>query len=543
VINYFGGLTLDDTGLYTATILGANRVANGINMQGGTLTYLGAQSAASVGTVTLLGGAGLGGSNTITVTPATGTVLPSTLTIASLVRATAGTTLNFTGNNPGLGGTNNSQIILTAAPTLDDGIIGGWATVNGTDFASYIAPSGVAGGVGALGMTGYPAYSTNNFTNGVAANNIRVFATATSAASPTFNSLNVAAAAATTLTVSGTLTLATGGLLMNNGANAATITGGTALTSGGAELFVYTNTGAGVNTIATPITGAGVTLVKSGPGNLTLSSTSNTYGGGTVVDAGTLNLSGAGTIIPAANGLTINNATVAAAAANQIAAATNITLNGGSSLTYTGTNSVSGNITFNNTGGLNVANPIITGGTITFTGGSITSVNDSLSSTPTIASIIDLGAAARTINVSGLSANGLILSGVNIGAGGSYNKTGTGSLILTAASTFTGTSTLAAGSIIFGVDSTPSALGSTVTAGPIGTGTLNITGNDTRLVASVATRTLANAITVSNPSNTLNFGVTQFGLTLNGAVTFATATPTITVENAFQANTDRKSVV
>ncbi len=73
--------------------------------------------------------------------------------------------MNFTGTNLGLGGTNNSQIILTQhqrrRPTiaLDDGIIGGWATVNGTDFAGYIAPSGTAGGVGALGTTGYPAYT------------------------------------------------------------------------------------------------------------------------------------------------------------------------------------------------------------------------------------------------------------------------------------------------------------------------------------------------------------------------------------------------
>ncbi len=119
-------------------------VVDGITLQGGTLTYAGAQSAATVGTVTLTGGASSGGANTITVTPATGTVGPATLTIADLVRSTAGTTVNFTGNNLGLGGTNNSQIILTqfngGAMTLDDGILGGWATVNGTDFAGYIAP-------------------------------------------------------------------------------------------------------------------------------------------------------------------------------------------------------------------------------------------------------------------------------------------------------------------------------------------------------------------------------------------------------------------
>jgi hypothetical protein len=73
ITNYFGGLTLNDSGLYVVS----NRVgATPITMQGGTLTYIGVQSGATVGTITLNGGAGLGGANTITVTPATGTVLP-----------------------------------------------------------------------------------------------------------------------------------------------------------------------------------------------------------------------------------------------------------------------------------------------------------------------------------------------------------------------------------------------------------------------------------------------------------------------------------
>ncbi len=159
-------------------------------------------------------------------------------------------------------------------------------------------------------------------------------------------------------------------------------------------------------------------------------------------------------------------------------------------------------------------------------------MNDSFSSTPTIASILDFGAAARTINVSGLSPNGLILSGINIGAGGSINKTGGGSLILTGASTFTGGVTLSAGSIIFGADSTPIALGSTVTAGPIGTGTLTIT-DGAKILAGGATRTIANNITANTQ---LISGVSAQNLTLNGVITFGTANPTITVENNFAGN-------
>jgi fibronectin-binding autotransporter adhesin len=310
------------------------------------------------------------------------------------VRTTAGTTVNFTGNNLGLqGGTNNSQIILTllngGAPTagLTNGILGGWAVVNGTDFAGYLAPSGAAGGVGALGTAGtsYPTYSTALLTAGGSTDNILVTAASVSGVTTrTINSLKVnpAAAATIAITAANTLTIGTGGLLM--AANQTLGISGGNLTSGGNELFAYIN--ANTTTISSAITGVSVALVKSGAGTLTLTG-ANTYGGGTFVNQGTLAIN---SVLPA-GALTINNAAVTVGAASNIPAATNITLNGGSSLTYTGTNAVSGNITFNNTGGFAATNPIITGGTLTLTG-SITSVNDSFSSTPTIASIIDLGA-------------------------------------------------------------------------------------------------------------------------------------------------------
>jgi fibronectin-binding autotransporter adhesin len=527
ITNYFGGLTLNDSGLYVVS----SRVgATPITMQGGTLTYIGVQSGATVGTITLNGGAGLGGANTITVTPATGTVLPSTLTIADLVR-NAGTTVNFTGTNPGAGGTNNSQIILTllngGAPTagLTNGILGGWAVVNGTDFAGYLAPSGAAGGVGALGTAGtsYPTYSTALLTAGGSTDNILVTAASVSGVTTrTINSLKVnpAAAATIAITAANTLTIGTGGLLM--AANQTLGISGGNLTSGGNELFAYIN--ANTTTISSAITGGSVALVKSGAGTLTLTG-ANTYGGGTFVNQGTLAIN---SVLPA-GALTINNAAVTVGAASNIPAATNITLNGGSTLTYTGTNAVSGNITFNNTGG--VATPTITGGTLTLTGG-ITVVNDSFSTTPTIASILDLGAAARTINVSGLSPSGLILSGINTGAGGSIIKTGNGSLILTGASTFTGGVALQAGSLIFGADSTPNTVGATVTAGPIGTGTLTIT-DGAKILAGGATRTIANNVTANTQ---LIFGTSAQSLTLNGVVSFGTTTPTITVENNIAGN-------
>jgi fibronectin-binding autotransporter adhesin len=134
--------------------------------------------------------------------------------------------------------------------------------------------------------------------------------------------------------------------------------------------------------------------------------------------------------------------------------------------------------------------------------------------------------------VSGLSPDGLILSGVNTGAGGSITKTGNGSLILTGASTFTGGVALQAGSLIFGADSNPSTVGATVTAGPIGTGTLTIT-DGAKILAGGATRTIANNVTANSQ---LIFGTSAQSLTLNGVVSFGTANPTITVENNFAGN-------
>ena len=61
----------------------------------------------------------------------------------------------------------NSQIFLTAIngaspvalAAANNGILGGWATVGGTDFAGYLAAGSLQGGVGALGTAGFPAYS------------------------------------------------------------------------------------------------------------------------------------------------------------------------------------------------------------------------------------------------------------------------------------------------------------------------------------------------------------------------------------------------
>ncbi|MDB6120931.1 MAG: hypothetical protein JWO08_4712, partial [Verrucomicrobiaceae bacterium] len=476
-----GALILDDTGLYTATELTANRTRSaGISSIGGTLSYLGAQSAASVGTFTLAGGSGSGGANTINVTPLG--VATNTLTIANLVRDAVtgkGTTVNFTGTtqtNLGQNGVGTPQIILTqingGSPTsaLVNGIIGGWAVVNGTDFASYVAPAGTVGGVGAMGSNGYPNYTATVangvvpklLSSGVSTDNINVVAAISGVGAVTVNSLKIGAFTVAQ-TGATTITIGTGGLLF---AGASTLSGGN-VTSGGTELFAYTNAAA---TISSVITGAaGFSLVKSGTSTLTLSGI-NTYGSGTaltVVDQGTLTLSTANangtTTVSIPNGtLTINNANVTQTVANTIHQSAAIQINGGSTLTLvTGTNIFNGGISFNSGGG--AATPTITGGTVTL-GSNISSINDNFSFTPTIASAVDMNNASRTITTSGLSPVDLIISGIisNTGAQ-ALVKAGNGSLVLGGVNTFTGGVNLTAGSIILN------------NAAGLGTGTLTIT--------------------------------------------------------------------
>lgn len=117
------------------------------------------------------------------------------------------------------------------------------------------------------------------------------------------------------------------------------------LTTTGPELFIYTQ-GTGPQVINSAITGAGVTLVKSGANALTLAGT-NTYGGGTVVNQGTLTVGATGTL--PGNGLTLSGGALVQAAGGVITPQL-ATLNGGSTLTLAGINTLSG-LVFNNNGG------------------------------------------------------------------------------------------------------------------------------------------------------------------------------------------------
>src|SRR5207247_2344532 len=103
----------------------------------------------------------------------------------------------------------------------------------------------------------------------------------------------------------------------------------------------------------------------------------------------------------------------------------------------------------------------------------------------------NLAPLAPTLNI---SAN---LQGVGTGNTGSITKTGNGLLQLSSTtSAFSGGLNLNAGGLAVGASSTPSTVGSTVTSGPLGTGTLTIAGG-TYITSTSSSNALANNYTMA----------------------------------------------
>lgn len=309
--------------------------------------------------------------------------------------------------------------------------------------------------------------------------------------------------------------------------------------------FITAITGSTTFTITT---GAGVTAgtnVATTIGAPAVGGYSNAYSGPTVVSQGTLTLSGTLGSIQVPGDLIINNANVTETTnGGQIASGSNITFNGNAGvLTLVNTNTFA-SLTFNGSGGAQ-ATTNITGGTFILSGtaNAITAVNDNDASTPTISSatIWELGGQDRTITTSGLSPIDLIIGSAIqnlIGGTAGLIKSGSGSLVLSGASTFNGGVQLNAGTIILAVSSsvtTPGVLLVPGNTGPLGIGTLTIAGGTT-LQSGTTVQTVNNAVTV-NGDFTFGGPAATNGVILNGPISLGGATRTITVTSPQNTST------
>ena len=202
-------------------------------------------------------------------------------TFASL-SSSGSATVNFAAPNVGtLGnGGDTAAVYFTQAPALVNGIIGGWAVVNGADFAGYTAASGVA----APNVNGVPNYTnTNNLGAAGATDNVNltqsVHSTGRGRSTP-WRSGRRARATYVSLAATGTdvFTIGSGGFSINNSGNQIVNVAGGILTSGTgsapSSLYLYSNTTTNTpviySQIANNASGGAVSLVKSGAGALSL---------------------------------------------------------------------------------------------------------------------------------------------------------------------------------------------------------------------------------------------------------------------------------
>ena len=265
-------VTLDNSGTAVGTRLPTTMT---LTLNGGTFNFIGnsAGSTQTLGNLTI----GAGGAN-INVT-SNGT--NAYLTFGTLTSTTAGGTLNITEAGP--------TAYATTTTGVTNGILGGGrVTVNGNDFAAKSGNNIVAlGSYGAFQTTGN--YSTTNMllsgigslTGAMTSGTLKITTTGAS------DYLNLGA---------NVLTLASNALLFAGSSNY-TISGSTGTLGASGSEVILEGAGAGILSIASPISGGAGLLTKAGAGTVQLTGTS-TYTGATRVEAGTLQMGANNPILP-----------------------------------------------------------------------------------------------------------------------------------------------------------------------------------------------------------------------------------------------------
>jgi len=488
-----GTLKLDFSAATAPTDNIINNTANSsdLSMAGGSLTLVG--KASTTNTQQFNGLTVTGGVNTIALMPDV-TSNPMLLTLGAITRT--GGTVDFT---LPAGVQSASNGITTTTSNDATGILGTWATVGGTSYATNNGTNIVA----------YAGYTDVPFAGTIAdgaSTNIRLIGGTSGnvllgSATTTVNSILQAQTTATTIDVaSQTLRLgAGGGILLGTGTGPLTIgstPGNGTLTAGGVDntpgSLTLTNTDpSAVLTINSVIAdnGSGViTLTKIGTGNATLAGV-NTYTGDTSINAGTLQIGGAGQLGSGnyagniANNATFGyNSTAAQTLSGIISGTGGLTKANTGTLTPSGVNTYTG-VTTVNGGILSVAtignggvagtlgaatnaaaNLVLGGGTLQYTG-STASTNRSFTLTASTNSTIEIGSGAN-----------LTVSGTSAATNGALTKTGLGTLTFTGTNAHTGGTTINDGTLQIGDGTTNGGFG-TGTYSIGSTGTLKINDN------------------------------------------------------------------
>ncbi|MBV2144988.1 autotransporter-associated beta strand repeat-containing protein [Falsochrobactrum sp. TDYN1] len=453
-----GKLTLSGTNTYTgSTIIGGGELAldfaaagapgsniisnaSALNMAGGRLSITGGAGAANEQTFNGL--SVTAGSNTISATSGTGGSLTVNLGAVTHSGGIVSFILPTTGN-------------ITTTST----VLGGWATVNGTDYAKV-----VGGNIVAFTEADYTDKDdAGNWQNGEYITDVDGFF-GTVGSTVQLGGLRYTVGKPSTVTVAGGQTLGVDGTIIvapSVGKNDQTITGGMLTgSSGGGVVGIHQNS-TGNFTIGSQIVdnGGAIGVTKGGTGLATLSG-SNTYSGATIVSQGTLSVNSIG--------------------------------NGGSASAIGASSSDSANL-------------VLESGTLQYTGGSTI--------TDRGFTVVNGGATSAAIDVANTSTNLTFTGKVTSPDDGGLTKTGAGTLTLAnggndyiGATTVAGgtlsVNTLADGGLASGIGASSSDSANLVLSN---SGTLQYTGSSVSVDRGFTLQTPAGGIDVADIGTTLGF--------------------------------------
>jgi autotransporter-associated beta strand protein len=567
-----GGLTQSVSVTDTVTAAGGITITNGLTETGSSglgLTVNGAGGLLTLGSLTLNSGATaavtdtIAGTGNVTINGAvangsafanglsytgTGTLsLGGNNTYTGLTSVSSGVLILSGNNTSAVGGTTvsstgtlvvNSATAIGATGTLT---LGG-GTINNTSGGALTesnnSPIAVSGSFAAF-VAGETSTSNLNLGTGAVANSAN--------ATITF------AGNGTTLTLGGVMTNTTGGNQTTsvNGAGDTLVLGGYALSNSSTSRSDTINGSANVN-----ITGAVTNGSTATAGALTINSTgtvtlggNNTYGGLTTLSNGVFVLTGNNS--SATGGVTVSSGTLDVNSAGALGATGTVTINGGvidntSGSPVTESNAppitLGGNFTYGGSNSLNLGTGTValSGGrtitlgtgnntTLTFGGAAGNSTTSAITTTinngtGTGESVVfgngfaleassGTGAIVDTFNGSGaVTINGGISNGSGSGANG-LTYSGTGTLTIGNAGSYSGTTTISSGAIALGDNAA------------LGTSLLTASGGT--LTATTALSGVANTI---NDTGTPTIGGSN-NLTFSGVFTNSGGNRTLTVNN------------
>ena len=502
IVSGTGGLTKSGTG--TLTLSGANTYTGTTTVRAGTLSY-GSNNALASGAVTVNGGVlDLGSfSDTVgAVTLTTGTITGSGGSLTGTSYAVSAGTISAV-----LAGTGNLTKSTAGTVTLSGANTYTGTTTISAGLLSINSLASVGGGASALGA---PVTAGNG--------TIAIGATTTAA---TLQYTGAGATSDRVINLAGT----TGGATIDSsGSGALVFTSALTATGAGAKTLTLTGTNTGANELQGAIVNstAATSVLKSGTGTWQISGI-NTYTGTTTVNNGTLRFGPAGARCP----------TMAVTVASNTAGGT-------AHLDLNGLNATIASLSLGGAAGADTTSAanVSTGTGLLTLGGNVTYTNTNNPLGSTISGLLDLGAATRTftVNDSTTAANDLTISAVVSSASGAFGltKAGAGTLLLTGANTYTGTTTVSAGNLI--VDTTGSLAAATGLSLTGGTLTLN---NAAQTVASLAATAGTLVLGSGHALTDTQTGATTFTGTITGAGSLTLAgvggTLTLAGANSFSA--------